>query len=262
MPKTALAARLKRGGQSIEPDELTLITDRKDPLFDARVFNEITDAAILNVAAVGFVQPAAVRLRGKEAIVVDGQQRTKRGLVINHIVGRSLYRGDIPAVKAAIARLALASSDIGRRIIELCADGVKIPITVHRGAEKEAYAAKVSANEYREGDAIREKARKAQQLAKHGHDEGEIAAMFNVHVQTVKRWLARNVDKEPGVRKTRAKKIKPTAKRVGLVLARLEDWNGTERESALLNWVLGNKSLETLAKEFPEFAPPAPEAKR
>jgi len=254
-PETAeRLALFKRGQTSIAPHELVLITDPKDPLFDKRVFLPLTDEAILNIAAVGYVQPVSARLRGNDALVVDGIQRTKRGLVINHVVGQHEYKGGIPAVREAIARLSDATSKIGRRIVELCPKGVKVPLSIHRGEERDAFAAKVSANEFRTDDALVERARKAQQMARHGHDEADIAATFaGVHVQTVKRWLAMDLDKERGPRKPRTKKAKPTAKRVGDVLSQGETWNMTQREQALLEWVLGKRDHGALAKAFPEF---------
>lgn len=252
--KPELASVFKRGQQSIEAHDLTLITNKSDPMYDRRILLAVRDEDVLNLAAVGFVQAISVRLRGDEAIVVDGVQRVKRALTINAVVGAHPYTGNVQSVKEAISRLSAADSLAGKRLIELCPRGVKVPFTVHRAAdEAEAFKAKVSANEYREADPVREKAQKAQQLDRHGHSEADIAAIFRVHVQTVKRWLEMDLSKEPGPRKARTKKIKPTAKRITDVLDRLEDWNGTEREKWLLSWVLGKQSLEALVKEFPEF---------
>lgn len=245
-PTTGIA---KRGSPSMEAHELTLITDISDPSFDRRVLNPVSDEAILNLAAVGFVQPVSVHPRGNTMIVVDGQQRTKRALIINAIVGRHDYDGPIQAVHDALKRLQLKDSLIGRRIIELCPQGVKVPITIHRGTEAHAYKAKVSANEFREGDPIAEKARKAQRLVQQGHDESGIAESFGVHVQTVKRWLAMDTEKVK-TKKPRAKNSRPSFVRV----AKVYESGAVNGETGLmLGWICGKVTREKLIEKFPKL---------
>jgi len=234
-----LQSLFKRGQTSVDPHDLVLITDKKDPLYDGRVHLPVPDEDILNLAAVGFVQPVAVRLRGDEPVIVDGVQRVKRSLIINAVAGVHPYTGNVQAVKEAIIRLSRSDSFAGKRIIELCAKGVKVPISVHRGKEADAFAAKVSANEFRQGDPIIEKARKAQQLNNHGHSAEDIAAMFRVHAGTVKRWLAMDTDKERGPKKKRAKSTRPTPARIQKTLEPGTESNWTARERVLVAWLLG-----------------------
>ena len=132
---------------------------------------------MLNLAAVGFVQPVSVRLRGDEPVIVDGVQRVKRALIINAVVGAS-YTGH-SVDQEAIIRLSVYRLIAGKRIIELSAKGVKVPIIVHRGKEGRVRCEGLG-QRVPPGRPIIEKARKAQQLNTHGHDAADIAAMFRV----------------------------------------------------------------------------------
>jgi hypothetical protein len=255
-----LLSIFKRGSTSVDPHELTLITDKRDPMYDARVHLDVPDEDILNLAAVGFVQPVAVRLRGDDAVIVDGVQRVKRSLIINAVTGTRAYTGNVQAVKEAIMRLSRSDSAVGRRIIDLCPKGVKVPISVHRGKEADAFAAKVSANEFRQGDPIIEKARKAQQLNNHGHDAADIAAMFRVSAATVKRWLAMDTEKERGPKKKRAKSTRPTPARIQKTLGAVDMKEWSDEQRVLVQWLLGKGTDADLFAEFPFLKPAEAEA--
>lgn len=254
-----LQSLFKRGQTSVDPHDLMLITDKSDSMYDARIHLPVPDEDVLNLAAVGFVQPVSVRLRGDDPVIVDGVQRVKRALIINAVVGKRPYTG-VASIMEAIKRLSASDSFVGKRIIELCPNGVKVPISVHRGKESEAFAAKVSANEFRQGDPIIEKARKAQQLNNHGHDANDIAAMFRVHAGTVKRWLAMDVDKERAPRKKRAKLARPTPARIAKVLGDVKTSGWTARENALILWLLGKAKDGDLFETFPFLKPEDKEA--
>jgi len=256
-----LQSLFKRGQTSVDPHDLVLITDKRDPMYDARIHLAVPDEDVLNLAAVGFVQPVAVRLRGDEPVIVDGVQRVKRALIINHITAKHVYTGHVQAVKDAIIRLSASGSAAGRRIIELCSTGVKVPISVHRGKEADAFAAKVSANEFRQGDTIIEKARKAQQLNNHGHDAADIAAMFKVHVGTVKRWLAMDTEKERGPRKKRAKLARPTPARIQKTLGVVEAGEWSAEQLVLVEWLLGKTNDAALFEALPFLKPASAESK-
>jgi len=250
-----LQSLFKRGQTSVDPHDLVLITDKRDPMYDARINLAVPDEDVLNLAAVGFVQPVAVRLRGDDPVIVDGVQRVKRALVINAITGVHPYTGRVPSIMEAISRMGGTDSYAGKRVIELAPKGVKVPISVHRGKEADAFAAKVSANEFRQGDTIIEKARKAQQLNNHGHDAADIAAMFKVHVGTVKRWLAMDTEKERGPRKKRAKLDRPTPARVQKVLLASDAPKWTAREALMVAWLCGRAKDAELFEAFPFLKP-------
>jgi len=240
---------LKRGQISRWPHELTILTDPKDPLYDARVKLPLLDEAIMNLAAVGFVQAVAIRPRGSETLIVDGLQRTKRALVINHLTGTHEYNGPVQSVKDAIKRLSGADSAIGKRIVQLCPRGVKCPVIVNRSSnDAGVYAAKVSANWFREADPLVEQARKVQRLLQLGHSIEDCAEQFGCHVATIKRWAKMDTEKERPPRKARTKSARPTIKQIGKVH---ESANG--KVKALLAWVCGKGSFEDAIKAFPEL---------
>lgn len=240
---------LKRGQISRWPHELTVLTDSKDPMYDARVKLPLKDEAILNLAAIGFVQAIAIRPRGSETLIVDGLQRVKRALVINHLAGAHEYDGTVQSVKEAIKRLSGDDSAIGKRVVQLCPKGVKCPVIVNRASnDAGAYAAKVSANWFREADPLVEQARKVQRLLQLGHSVEDCAEQFGCHVATIKRWAKMDTEKERPPRKARTKSARPTIKMIGKAH---ETANG--KVKALLAWVCGKGSFEDAVKAFPEL---------
>ena len=235
---------IKRGGPSVEPHELTIVTDPDDPLYDRRLHLPISDEALINLAAVGQVQPIAVRPRGMGLVIVDGLQRWKRATVINMLTARQGYAGEVSAIHEAYNRC--KASDLGRRIIELCPAGIKLRVSVFRADEKEAQRAKASANEFREQDPVSEKARKAQQMSRHGLEDEEIAQSFGVSGATIQRWLALDVDR-PKDRKKRGKATRPSRKRIAEVAKFFSDHARTDASIAM-QWALGLGSDDELIK--------------
>lgn len=245
-----MAFDTKRGAPSVEPHELKVITDPSDPLFDARIYLPLTDEAILNFAAVGQVQPIAIRTRGfDDLVVVDGLQRWKRATVINAICGKRRYDGTIEPVVAAIERLTMSGLD--RRIIELCPSGVKLKVSLYRADDKISQLAKASANEFRVGDEVGEKARKAQQMSRHGIEDADIATAFGVTGQTVRRWLALDLD-APKERKKRGKATRPSRKTLAGLAVELAHV-GCPSFAAIIEWSLGMRTDAELIDELPVF---------
>lgn len=195
---------VKKGHPSWEAHELVL-----DAIPDERLDDPITDERIMNFAVSGQLQAVLVRPHDGKLAVVEGRQRVKRALVINHLVGRHAYRGPLKSVKAAIDRL--TGTDIGKRIVEECPRGMKVLVTVHRGDEQQAIRDSVVANEHRDDDPLERKVRKAKRLAKQGFSPAEIAGDFGVSEQTIGRWLARDPDAKR-VKKMRGATTMPKAK--------------------------------------------------
>lgn len=238
---------LKRGQPSRWPHELTIITDTGDDSYDHREALPIEPAAVLNLAAVGLVQAVSTRPEGNDLLIVDGMQRTKRALVINHLTAVHEYRGKVRAVHECIKLM--KDSAEGRRVVELCPKGMKIAITVFRGTAGEAYSGKASANEFREDDPIVNKARKVQRLFnKFNYTHEECAEMYKVHVATIKRWLAMDTEKERPARKARTKSTRPTIRRIAKAYE-----TATGKPKTLLGWVCGKASFEDAVKAFPEL---------
>lgn len=249
---------VKKGAPSVEPHELTVISDPTDPLYDHRLHLPIKDEAVLNLAAAGQVQPIAVRARGfDEMVIVDGLQRWKRATVINHLVGRRAYEGEVACILEAIERL--KNSTIGRRVVELAGGGMKLYISVYRGADKEALRAKGSANVWREDDGKAEQIRKAQQMSRHGFSNAEIAETLGKTETTVERYLAADPDK-PITRKKRGKSKRPGTKRLGQLAELLTD--PAPNLAVVLGWASGTRTEAEVVEAWPQLAPALKAAKK
>lgn len=242
----------RKGTNSAMPHELRLITDEKDPMFDKRVLLPLSDEAILNQAAVGVVQALTVKVRGQEALVADGSQRCKRGLVINALNGSHPYRGALQVVKDAIERLRAPDSEVGKAIIGLCPAAVKVPIIIFRGDEAESYMAKTSANAIREIDAIDERARKARNLAQRfGKTNEEIGIALGCSSQTAARLLARDPDAKRAPNKKRGATTMPKAKIRKVLDAGTPELSA--REHLLVRFAVEGMATVGFDKEFPKL---------
>src|SRR5262245_38938036 len=97
---------IKKGAPSWEAHDLVL-----DGIPDERLEDDITDERLMNFALSGQLQAVLVRPKNGTLEVVEGRQRVKRALVINHLAGRHAYRGPLKAVQPATARL--PARDVG-----------------------------------------------------------------------------------------------------------------------------------------------------
>lgn len=172
----------------LPPEEIDIVTDKKDPLFDERALDEPAEAMILSVMAKGVLEPILVCKRGEVATVIDGRQRVMAAREANK---RLTKQGD--------------------------AYLIAVPCFLRRGDDAaELTAIMIHANEQRKPDAAKIKARKAKRLVDRGATHEEAGIAFGVTDQTIKRWLGLL---EPGVgdgegegeskeKKTRAKKTR------------------------------------------------------
>lgn len=248
-----IADLTKRGAVSVLPHEITLVTNAHDPSYDARVLLPIDDAAILNQAAIGITQAVTLKVRGSEALGVDGIQRTKRGLVINALNGSHPYRGGVEAVKESIARL--KDTDAGKTIVGLCPAAVKLPVIVFRGDEADAFMAKVSANAIRAEDAVVERARKAQALARRfGKSNREIGIALGCSEQTAARLVARDLD-APKVTKPRSKPTGISKAKAAKVYGKLaeDEGAGVSGLAVLFGWFAGVKTKGDVLEQWPDL---------
>lgn len=214
---------------SFNPADLVLITDPRDPLYDARVLLPLKPEFIANIRAVGILQPALVRkgLDGR-AIVVDGRQRVKAALAINEADGQ---------------------------------ETIKVPCVVRRGDEADAYTATVSANEHRQDDPVREKAAKAQRLAQLGRSEGDIAIAMGCSLATVKKYLDTSVKEHvKKEKKIRTASMRPKTKDLKRLFKNVPgDLRLSARERVLIGFVMGTEDEAILLEMLPELAPEAKE---
>lgn len=245
---TEISQIWKRGIPSLLASELTFITDTSDPSYDDRIEDAIPIADVMDVAANGIGEPVVIRQgAGTDAVIVDGMQRTKRALVVDHCAGVRLYSGTIQSVKEAIEAITAAGLD--KRIMQLAPSGVKVPVKVDRGTE--AFGRKIALNEHRSGgsgDSIARKASKARKMEAHGAEHEDIATSFGVGVGTVKRWLSLPVD---GLAK--APKIGAAKKPGGRVVKKFETTFGgllSVRELQIIRALTGRISMEELEAHF------------
>lgn len=193
---------------SFDPDELVLITDKKHPLYDARVELPLKPEFVESIRTHGIGQAVLIRKdpdTGK-AFVVDGRQRVKAAREIN----KDRTNGD----------------------------RIMVPCTVRRGDEADAYTMTTVLNVHRQDDEKRELMAKAQRLAQLGRSEGDIAVALGVSVATAKRYLDTEVRKtEP--RKTRGASKRPKTEKVKAVRDALGDSQAGKMIKRWLNWTLG-----------------------
>lgn len=239
---------LKRGTPSLWPHEIKVIEDPAHALYDERLDLPVSDSAIRNFAVRGQVQPVAVRVDGKDLVLVEGRQRWKRAVVINHVAGVHPYKGKNAAVLDAIKRV--TGTELADVVSERCGNGIKLRFDVFRGTEQAAAGAAISANEHREDDPVEAKIRKAQRLAGNGFSPDDILTEFagKVSLATVKRWLAVDLSK-PKTKKVRSRVVRPGAKKLEAARAHLLV-AGHDQLASVVAWTLGL----TKAADVPELA--------
>jgi ParB family chromosome partitioning protein len=169
MSKKSLEA--KRGNIFyLEPENLTLVTDKSSPLYDERVELPVSDALVQNMRKHGWFGVLPVRKNGTFVEVEDGRQR----------------------VKAAIEANKLRRKDGLEEFL--------IAVQSRRDDESEAAGLMIAANEFRVNDSILVKARKANRYMKLGHSEADTGIQFGVSVTAIKQWI-RLLDAAPAVQK-------------------------------------------------------------
>lgn len=158
MAKTALDA--KRGNVfMLEPERLTLVTDKDHPLYDPRVEDEPSETMMLNVAMHGVLEPILVRKNGDAIEVIVGRGRTKAVLEAN------------------------------RRLKAEGKPTLLIPAMVKAGTDADLFGMVISENEIRREDSMVNKGEKARKLLNMGHTVQQIAVTFGVTRQAVESWL-------------------------------------------------------------------------
>ncbi len=158
MSKTAIEA--KRGNVfMLEPERLTLVTDKNHPLYDPRVEDDPSENMIANVAMHGVLEPILVRKNGNAIEVIAGRGRTKAVLEAN------------------------------RRLRAEGKPTLLIPAMVKGGSDKDLFGIVISENEIRREDSMINKGEKARKLLNMGHTVQEIAVIFGVTRQAVETWL-------------------------------------------------------------------------
>lgn len=154
-----------------DPNNLVLVTDQTDPLYDPRVHDELDAAFVANIKSFGVLTPITVWKDPEtgEVKVVYGRQRVK-------------------AAREANKALAKEGGQL-----------IKVPATVRRGSAVQMTAIMVIENELRRDDTPLRKAEKMQRLQAMGVSEDELAVIFGITGQTV-RYTLRLLDQPSAVR--------------------------------------------------------------
>lgn len=144
---------------SLDPRELTLVTESKHPLYDERVHWPLDEAMIASIMADGVLQPIVARRNGTQLEVIFGRQRTKNAVEAN------------------------------RRLKEKGAYLIKVPVVIRGGDDRDLLGASIAENEIRRPDIVLMKAAKARRMVNLGATNADIAVKFGVVAETIENWL-------------------------------------------------------------------------
>jgi ParB family chromosome partitioning protein len=143
-----------------DPNELVIIEDENDALYDPRVKLPLDPALVQNILYQGVLEPVVIVKREGDAVVVDGRQR----------------------VRAAREAVKIAKE---RGLTE-----VKVPAVLRRTDDRGALAVMISANEIRQDDGPLQRAEKCQRLLAAGYTEEELCTLFGKTKNTINNWLS------------------------------------------------------------------------
>ena len=159
MGKTAIDA--KRGTIfMLEPERLTLVTDKGHPLYDPRVEDPPDENMVANIAMHGVLEPVIVRKNGDAIEVVAGRGRTK------------------------------AAAEANRRLKAEGKPPMLVPAIMRGGDDADLFGVMISENEIRREDSMIVKGGKARKLLNMGYSVPQIAVTFGATRQAVESWLA------------------------------------------------------------------------
>lgn len=164
LKKGVTMARIEGAGRSdlftLDPEIIVIPED--GPLFDERSALPLDESLVLNIMFQGVLEPIIVRKNGPTIEVVAGRQRVK------------------------------ATREANRRLAEMGKAPIKIPAILKQGSDAEMYGILISENEIRRADDQVAKGKKALRLMNLGYTVPDIAVVFGVSHDTVRRWLALN----------------------------------------------------------------------
>lgn len=158
------------------PEDLTIITDPKHPLYDPRVETPLEEADVQNVDDNGIIEPIAIRRNGEK----DGKP------VLEVVFGKTRRRWGCEVNKRRRAA--------GRK------DLLKIPCVMKRGDDKTIFKMMAIENAIRHNNKPVATANLIQRLLNMGGDEQEASITFGMHIQTVKEHL-KLLDLHPTIQK-------------------------------------------------------------
>lgn len=234
---------------TFDTNELTIITDPKDPLYDRRVEDPLKREFVLNIALRGVDTAINIRRRDTQNVVVRGKQRSKAVIVVNALAAGVPYTGPIRAVHAAIREFG-ADEDFVKKISLFVKKPLKLrALPANSGDERDARLGMRAENAHRHGDPLAMQIQFVQEEhEKYGTAIADLAANENVSEATIKRWLKMDPNAR-GPRKKRGKATRPGAKAIEALVEQIRV-HMTPRESALLDWIRGKTNGKDIAEHF------------
>ena len=136
------------------PEDVVVVTDPKNPLYDERVHMPVPETLIRNIMAKGVLHQIRIRKNDEQKWEV--------------VVGRQRVR---------------ATAEANRRLKEEGKPPIKLDATIVRGEDRDIYGVVVSENEHRTDDSPMAKAKKAQRMEDLGSSEEEICNSFGISKQ-------------------------------------------------------------------------------
>jgi ParB family chromosome partitioning protein len=171
MPKASrdsLKAKGKTDVYFFDPNDLVLVKDKDDLLYDARVEDAVNEDLVANLmympdgkTPIGIIEPVIGRRNGESGKieVVAGRDRVK------------------------------AAREANRRFKSMGGPQIRVPVWIRRMDDSSVLASLVSENEHRRADSPLNRAKKLLRYMNLGHDEEEAAALFGVSESTVRNML-------------------------------------------------------------------------
>jgi ParB-like chromosome segregation protein Spo0J len=161
-------AEVPRGTYELRyPEELTLVTEKDNALYDARALLPPDENFIKNIMTIGMIHTPSVRkVVGRDAS------------------GVLCEKWEIVHGRRRIA----AAREINRRLSEAGMDRRRVCVRILRGDDKDLWGIACSENEHRRDDGPLEKARKAQKLLDQGKTDDEVCIVFGITPQCLGNW--------------------------------------------------------------------------
>lgn len=156
MAKTAFANRTN--AYTFDPDELVLVADPSDPLYDERIHKPLDEGLVLSIMC-GWFGAIEIAKRGDVACVVDGRQRVR------------------------------AAQEANRRLRETGREPVRVSAILQRGDDADLFGVTIAANSHRSDDSPVARAKKIARFLSMGRSEAEAAVRFGLTVQALGKQL-------------------------------------------------------------------------
>ena len=171
MPKASrdkLGAKGKVDVVMMDPNDVVLIEDEGDVLYDERVKEPFDEAMVRNIM-----------------FAPDGQ--TPQGVIVPTSGRRNTETGKVEIV--AGRRRTRALREANKRFKQAGLPELRLPVWVRRSNDSRAFATLVSENEHRSADSPMNRAKKVQRFIDMGHTSAEAADMMGTSEPTVKNLL-------------------------------------------------------------------------